>query len=124
VEDGGLQVSSHISFSNGVETSLVYTTYANVQMILRTDLATASITEVITWTDAEVDSLLGGTSAASADKERWSTYLAAAIIAERDPSAQQVGDARGDYGSRAENWRRLVRSEIDQVKRMNTTARG
>lgn len=102
---------------------MVYTTYANVQMLVRTDLATASITEVITWTDAEVDKLLDGTTASTTDKERWSTYLAAAMVADRDPSFQQVGEARGDYKSRSDDWRRMVREEINQSKRQNVTAR-
>ena len=95
---------------------MAYCKSSDVKILVETTLDDELIEELIEISDADLDSMLGGSSLGTQLKKRCSMMLTAATIAEKYPRSYTVGSARIDMGTKIRDWRSQVRDIVARVK--------
>jgi hypothetical protein len=73
---------------------MAYSTYDDVRRVINTSLEDSYITEIIAWSDAEIDKQLGSQSSSDELIEKLSVLLTARTIKTRQPTSMGAGAYR------------------------------
>ncbi len=90
---------------------------SDVLLIIDSGMDPDEIEDLITLADDDLDKMSAGVTLDEADKKKGSMYLAAIMIAEKQPTSYTVGTARVTHDGRAERWRAKVQDIIRQNKK-------
>jgi hypothetical protein len=93
-----------------------YCNASDVRVLIETELVDEVIENLIVLADADLDRMLGGTTADASFKKKASMYLTAAMIADGGPPSYTVGNIRIDMGKQAASWRAQVKESVEEAR--------
>ena len=95
---------------------MAYSTATEVKYLINTSVADATITNMITIADAELDTLLDGSSMSDNSKKGCSMRLTALMLAQRDPEIRRFGGTDFEMKQRLADWKAYVDEQVRMAK--------
>ena len=95
---------------------MAYSTATEVKYIINTSVADATITNMITIADAELDNMLNGSTMDSNVKKGCSMRLTALMLAQRDPEIRRFGGTDFEMKQRLTDWKTYVDEQVRMAK--------
>jgi len=97
-------------------------TNAEVQYLLKTDVASGTIDSMITISDGQLTAMLDGASMTAANKKYVVMRLVAIDLANRYPKSMNMPGLAITYGERIAQWEREINRELNRVRGYITRA--